>query len=278
MDKIIEFHDEKHIFMGGKPNDLKESYRKLCLVLGNAPESFSTRGRREYKDVKSKKGPRNLKPTTVVSSLFKDRYCSSGSVDLSVNNVTQLIEDLDGCNDIVRRKWSVSQTLSPLQLLTALRERMAAEEPRLVFNYFGMQNRSTDLLRDIKAELNDKFVQYFGSKYLEDDNCLAYVVAFIFNIAIGSAASARQIGLDKGGAQVVSKAVMRAADVMEAFTDKKGSVGCKELRVFCKRKQDLPSEEDNRLKEKREDLYWFALDEFIDPKAVAALELGMRYS
>lgn len=282
MDKILEFHDENYIFIGGKPKDLDDSYKKLCLVTGFAPESFAVKGRKGLKNVTSKSGPRLLKSTSVVSLVFLDRYCGDGPIDLSVHNVGRLLEDLVG-DDMVtnkrsrkgealmRRKWKTSHTLSQLQLLTALRERLADEESRLLFNYFGMNSRCIKLLRELRIELDEKFVQYFGPKYLDDESQLTFIVGFIFNVAIGSAASARSLGLPKS-AQAASKAVIRAANVMQEFTKKKGDVGCKELRVFCKRKGEV-SLEDSKVEEEKM-VYWFALDEIVDPKVLAAFQFG----
>ncbi|KAL1985781.1 hypothetical protein VTN96DRAFT_7403 [Rasamsonia emersonii] len=286
MEKVIEFHDEKHIFIGGKPKDVNDTYKKLWLAMGFAPSSFAPKGQRKMMDRPLKKvTPRLLKTTSVVAAVFQERYCGSGSIDLSARNVGQILDDLvenrgkcknDGfakdCG-VIRRKWTVANSLSTLQLLTALRERLADEEPKLLFNYFGLKERCLDLLQGLQKELDGKLVQYFGSAYLKDEKDLSLIVSYILEVAHGSARSARSLGFAKGSARVMSKMVMRAANVMQDFVKGNGGVGCKELRAFCRQKGKVMSQADKTRESKRETLYWFAVDELIDLKELSMLEL-----
>ncbi|KAL1966517.1 hypothetical protein VTN77DRAFT_4439 [Rasamsonia byssochlamydoides] len=292
MEKVIDFHDENHISMGGKPKDAHDTYKKLWLVMGFAPSSFASKGRKRPTDMALKKvAPRVLKSASVVAAVFQDRYCGGGSIDLSVHNVGQLLKDLTGnhhgtakvCRSealILRRKWTVSNNLSPLQLLTALRERLADEELKLLFNYFGLQDRCLDLLQALREELNDKLVQYFGPTYLKDEKDLTLIVNYILDVAHGSAASAQSLGLAKGSARVMSKMVMRAANVIQSFVKGKGGVGCKELRAFCRQKSKVMSQEAGKSESESEQktLYWFAVDELVDPKDMIMLELMLSAS
>ena len=196
MDRIIDFHSEEHIFIGGKPKDVNESVRKLCLMMGYAPQSFAVKGRRVLENVVSMKGPRSLEETTVVSKVFWDRYCNNGSVDLSIAKIETLLNEVAGSatsghrikartNDALKKKWQKTKTLSPLQLLATLCERLSNEEPLLMFNYFGMHKRCMDLLRLLKATLRDTLPEN-----IQHDHQLAIVVQNIFIDAMASGARA----------------------------------------------------------------------------------------
>lgn len=125
MDKIIDYHTEKRMFVGRKPNSIPDSYKKLAIMMGTAPKSFAGKGM-----AVSKTGPRGLGKSTTVSKFFREHYIKGVSLDLSVDNVSQLLNDLSQSEltqhskreprGSLKRKWQATKTLSPLQLLAAL--------------------------------------------------------------------------------------------------------------------------------------------------------------
>lgn len=290
MDRIIDFHSEERIFFGRRPKDVNESVKKMCLAMGYAPESFTTKGRRAPKSVVSKKGPRGLEESTTVSQIFRECYCHGGSIDLSIANVSKLLNDISGdaasnkskaqprSSTFLQKRWQRTQSLTSLQLLAALRERLVAEEPQLVFNYFGMHRRGIELMRMLRQALHEKFVQYFGPEYIEHEHQLPFVVQYIFIVAMGSGAAARQLGVSAGrpdsGSKITSTLLMRAGDVLKNFLATKGDVGCRELRAFCKNKAAVMADKGGDEAQESRVAYWFGLDEVIDPKVMAALSLG----
>ena len=66
---------------------------------------------------------------------------------------------------------------------------------------------------------------------------------------------------------------MRAGGVLKDFVKGgRGEAGVRELAAFCKNKPQLPPEA-AREREKQT-LCWFALDEVLDPKTMAAIQSG----
>ena len=289
MELIIDFHSEERIFFGARPKDVNETYKKACLMMGYAPESFAVKGKKAPKAVVSKKGPRGLEESTTVSQLFRECYSGSGSTDLSIANVSKLLNDISGdaapkrsrkqprSTLLLQNRWHRTHSLTSLQLLAAIRERLVGEEPQLVFNYFGMHRRGIELMRALRQELHEKFVQYFGPQYIEDEYQLPFVIQYIFNVAMGSGAAARQLGVSaglKGGSKVSSTMLMRAGNVMKDFLATKGDVGSRELRAFCKNKAAVNADKGADEAQENRMAYWFGLDEVIDPTVMAALSLG----
>ena len=293
MDRIIDSHAEEHIFMGGKPKTVNDSVKKMCLMMGMSVNTFlvsSGRARSKVpKTLLSKKRPWVLEETTTVSRLFRNRYCNNGSVDLSISNIETLLNDIaDNSNEkaiqkvrpnaILKSKWHRTQSLTPLQLLIALRERLVDEEPLLTFNYFGLHQRCKEVLQILREAVHDKFVQYFGPEYLQADHQLPFIVHYIFTVAKNSAAASQQLGLPtirSDDVRTSSVMMARAGTIMQDFLKTKGGVGCKELRVFCKNKKWLTPEKENSEKEERV-VSWMGIDQFIDPAILTSMSTGIR--
>lgn len=116
--------------------------------------------------------------------------------------------------------------ITPVQLLTCVREGLAAEEMHLLFDYFGTHERGIQLLRKLKAAVHEDMVEYFGENYIEDDSQLPYVVGYIFDVVSGSDKAAEQLDLPNHGSKILSK----AAEVVKAFLDHENN-GMKGLRT-----------------------------------------------
>ncbi|KAI9738395.1 MAG: hypothetical protein M1834_008898 [Cirrosporium novae-zelandiae] len=282
MEKLIQFHGEERIFFGAKPKTVEDSYKKACLTMGVAPGAISFRGGTKRPDslnhIISKSGPRGLKDTSIVSEVFKSRYCNNGSIDISVYNIEKLLNELTNADAttkahrprtgelLLQRQWEKSHKMSSLQLLAALRERLEDEENRLIFNYFGLHRRCIELLRSLRTELHDKLVQYNGPQYIENESQLPCIPLYVLLAAMNSGKAALQMGIKS----VMTHSLMltRSGNLMKEFLEKKGDVGCKELRAFCKRKEEL---EVQQQKEEDSPLYMFTLEELVDPTVMAYL-------
>ena len=201
MDKLIEMHTEERLFFGGRPKTNDDAYKKLCLAMGVSPEAFAAPEMRSRNVPLSKHGPRGLEEQSIISKVYRNRYCGRGQMDLSTSNIERVLHDLAGKKGIVhsasqsgsailQKKWRQTSRLSPLQLLAALRERLVDEEPSLVFNYFGMHQRGIELLRQLRTSIHDKFVQYFGPEYIENGSQLCMLVPSLLHVAVMSARAA----------------------------------------------------------------------------------------
>ena len=210
MDELIALHTEERLFVGGRPTDHLDSLKKVCLVMGVSADAFGGRQRAQPKVSLSKKGPRGLEEQSVVSRVFRDRYCARGRVDLSTDNIEAVLNDLadkpaasasstsasaagPAGSVLLRKRWRRAPRMTPLQLLAALRARLVDEERALVFDYFAMNRRGIELLRALRTELHDKLVQYFGPAYLENETQLVTLVPYLLHVAVMSARAAEEM-------------------------------------------------------------------------------------
>ena len=70
MEQAISLHTEKQIFVGAAPENINDSWKQTCLMLGYSASSFA-QNRRQMKLAASKMGPRGLKDTSILSELFR---------------------------------------------------------------------------------------------------------------------------------------------------------------------------------------------------------------
>ena len=281
---FISMHGEEHIFIGPKPNTAQESFKKLQIVTGissasNFARDSRNRGRWHRPDGKS----RLIQPTTAVANIFRDRYCAAGRTKISIENIDKLLDEISQSTSakdnevsgpiLLRHKWTKSHRIATLQLLAAIKDALYVEEPKLLFNYFGMHKRCIELLRLIKAKEHPKFVQYFTEAYLPDETLIPNLVVLIHQIAQGSALAGHHSGLLPPDQPQGSRILFSCGEVMEEYLVTNGDVACKELKVFCKNKSlgDTPKAPQQEMK----DAYWFGLEEAYDPKVFASLTTGI---
>ncbi|KAF3922271.1 hypothetical protein ABW20_dc0104637 [Dactylellina cionopaga] len=284
LDEFLRLHDEKSIFVGERPKDLPESFRKLQLSLGLSPTALAS-GSRVSNSIHSTQGPRPITATTVLSAVFSQALHSNRSNALSVTVVEKVLECLESepemtpallkspsqatALQILKKKWKNTKMLTPLQLLTTMRSHLAAEEPKLLFNYFGLHERCFQFLGNLRDHLHDKLVQYNGPNYLDEEYQLPFVVSYVMKAAIMSAKASQAMGIPSGN--VGSAMMVRTANHMKEYTSKKGDVACKELRVFSKAYKTAPAGSQEKMEK---ELYWTAMEELVDPRSMALTQYG----
>ncbi|GBF61949.1 hypothetical protein TMEN_4470 [Trichophyton mentagrophytes] len=222
MDLIIGFHGEKPLFMGSRPTGLDESYKRLLLVYGVPAHELASKGRVNWeKSAKSRRKPWLLRPSPTVHAMMPS---SIGPIDVSLKAISKLL-------------GAKSRSLGTGAFLDTIYDYFADGDYKLLFNYFGMNNRCQELLRRLQDALHGKLVSYFGQGYIENDSQLSHIVLLILQVAAGSTRSARTIlGNDSSGVEIASKLIVQTAGVMQEFLANSGGIGGHELRAFCKRK------------------------------------------
>ncbi|PCG88965.1 Hypothetical protein PENO1_107300 [Penicillium occitanis (nom. inval.)] len=273
MDAFVKIHGESHIFVGSRPKNAKESLNRLELATGiSSAANFARDSRSKRFHTPNGKNSRVLKPTTAVANLFFAHYVDGKSkLESSSKELQRANPEL-----IITRKWSYTHNIDALQLLAFLKTKLFEEEPVILYNYFGMHKRSVELLRLIRDKEHQKFVQYFTSAYMPDESFISNIVILIHHVAQGSAQNARAMGLASGGAEIVSRIVMSAGDVMREYLKKNGDVACKELRVFCKNKKPIQDGVAYDKGQSEELVYsWLSLEDVLGPKGVASLMTGI---
>lgn len=312
MDRLIEYHHQHRMFNGCKPDTLKKAFFRLCTMLGFDAESLLTSyvksveicGASELlvlppvsmeRLIPSGNGPSGLVESSIVSEIFRDRYARNGSLDLSIENVTALLDDLANAEDekqpqsgprpsgLLKRKWQGTETLSTLQLLTALREKLIDEEPRLMFNYFGMHQRCIELMQDIRSEFHDQLMEDHDNPpkdVIEEEHQLPLLIFWIFKTSVVGSYGTEVVSRFPLAAvlpMTVGSLMPRAGVVMQAFLNKqKGAVACTELRAFCKNEK-LTEEEakEERNRRAQNALKWVMKGELVEKSALTTLETGI---
>ena len=109
-----------------------------------------------------------------------------------------------------------------------------------------------------------------------DESFISNIVILIHHVAEGSAKEARAMGIAPRGAELGSRIVTSAGDVIREYLKKNGDVACKELRVFCKNKK--PIQDDVAYdKGKSDELVYssLSLEDVLGPKGVASVMTGI---
>ncbi|RDW70580.1 uncharacterized protein DSM5745_08091 [Aspergillus mulundensis] len=305
MDAFIKIHGESHIFVGSRPKNATESLQRLELATGvSSVANFArdSRNKREFHKPDGKTS-RVLTPTTAVSNLFFPQYIGGPKPDAGIASFDRILDELSQKSKLessyssssskeiqqrptnpelrIAQMWSNTHNIDILHLLAFLKAKLFEEEPIILYNYFGMHKRAVELLRLIRDKEHHKFVQYFTSGYLPDESFISNIVLLIHHVARGSAENARAMGFTRSatGQEVCSRIVMSAADVMRGYLEKNGAVACKELRVFCKNKKPIQSDNDATDKDRdnsdRLVYSWLSLEDVLGPKGVASLMTGI---
>ncbi|POS76958.1 hypothetical protein DHEL01_v204658 [Diaporthe helianthi] len=307
IEAFINIHGENHIFVGNRPKDAAESLNRLEAATGISSISRFARDSRRTGPWHRPDGKSNrlITPTTKVANMFRENYTKPEQTRNIANaDIGRLLDDLAGTSantkkgnkrgkkntsqamstrpeTLLLEKWSNKHSLGALQFLALVRTKLHEEEPALMFNYFGMHQRCIEMLRRIRTKEHHKFAQYFTPGYMPDESMISNLVILVHHVARGSAASSQAMGLVKpgSGSTAVSRIVMSCGDVMREYLRTKGDVACKELRIFCKNKTPLyveaagGAEEDEEAQ--KDFVYWFGLEEVVDPKAMASLMTGI---
>ncbi|KAK6338560.1 hypothetical protein TWF730_002623 [Orbilia blumenaviensis] len=289
LDLFLQFHDEKSIFIGGKPDGIEDSFKKFLLFWG-MPATFVSSLLNGTKPGNSKLRqavgtPRAIAPTTVLGTAFHVALMEDQKASFSVAIVEKVLEYLESepeatssnvnAFNILKRKWKSTKTLTPLQLLTTLRRNLATEEPRLLFNYIGLHERCLEFYDKATAHLHQKLVQYNGPDYLKDKE-VPLIVFYIMHAAAMSAKAHREMFGKNTEIEVGSVMLRRSGDQMREYVSGKGGKGevaCKELRVFSKMYGKLSESLEAKEKEEK-DVYWTAIEDIVDPKTLALYQYG----
>lgn len=269
MDKLIELHSPEHLFLGPKPMEHEESFKKLCLATGVDSSAFF-RGKKFPKRAKLRSEVRGLEEQSVISKVYRSRYCRGSTVDLSTKNVEAVLNDLanktsadEAGSKRMRKKFKKQQKLTTLQLLTALQERLFDEEQSLKFNYLGMNTRVLQLFKSVKVAVDPQMVSKFGVNYIDDDRHIFTVVLFMLTYAFLASQGFRKLGIkETNGMKFGSKCITQAGRVLGDFVKTNGDVALKELNSFCANKPKLDTVVRAREREKRF-MYHFSTDELL---------------
>ena len=171
-----------------------------------------------------------------MTDLLRGRYSGDTNTQLTLETVERLLEDrtiastslttVSADRGTLRQLWTKSHKLTVLQLLETLRDATAAEQPMLRLDYFSLHQRCLAILRKLRIVLDEKFRQYFGPDWIENETQLAFIVPYVFMVASGSAKAAEGLKLKD---EVESLMMKRASEVVDEFIGREGNVECEKL-------------------------------------------------
>lgn len=207
MDTLIEMQGIDKIFMGKKPTNLDESFKRLSLYRGFSLEQFAA-NRRRRGHIFSSKQRRQLEGFGYLINLFKFRHCLHSDSALSAfalekvdeilhlklqlnRNNTQLLIVFKDNFKSSRDQTQVKHTYAPLELLVMLQFGLFQETAYLHFDYFGLNENCWMILKSLHTLLEPTIVDLCGFDFcaesdLTGDHMFKFilVVDFLFGSAI----------------------------------------------------------------------------------------------
>ncbi|KAK6372635.1 hypothetical protein LTR64_004553 [Lithohypha guttulata] len=243
MDLMINIQTEERVFVGGKPNNAQDYFKRFCLCMGYSAETFAA-NRRQHVPLAASRGPRSLEIKGDMSHILYENSCEgSGScldkIEELINNKFVVDKD-DGNEDppepdtekvairkrtkgetkaFLRHKLRKQAALSPVELLLAMQAMMSQEVPMLAFDYFHLHRACWMMLDTIQQVLHQRFSKYFEAGYLETKSQLPFIVGYIFMVASGSQKTAERLGLKKprAGMEVSSELLTVAGQLIQTL-------------------------------------------------------------
>lgn len=203
---------EESFYVGGWPQNKEGYLREFCLRLGMDVASFKKpiQGQRRSNGFGSgAEGPK-IKDRIPVSSKFKSRYageaervdwiieqidaiCSlseyqqvgSGEEDILQFHSIPDAEELRRKREQHRRKPISADSLRPESLLRELMFSLQNESLELQFSYLLLHRLCWQLLGQVKEHCDALLCERYGSRYIERENQLTFLVGYILEAAVG---------------------------------------------------------------------------------------------
>ncbi|CAF9939483.1 MAG: hypothetical protein ALECFALPRED_008148 [Alectoria fallacina] len=167
MEELISLHGSDGIFLGQPPRDSAQYLSSYLIMRGFSAQTFANR--RSNKNVKrSIKGPRLLKSSQLMDS-FERLLCQSdpSDSDITVEYIETLLHRIARSRTTQSQKardlqgqWGTSKSLDSVQLLMLLEECIAAEEPKLTFNYNALNEQCFLILATIELTTKGMFARW----------------------------------------------------------------------------------------------------------------------
>ena len=243
LDFVLNVHSSQDIFVGGRPTNPEDYAKRMSLAQGISPETFAT-NRRDLGPKFSKKGSRELNSVCPVAGAFRERYCSGGSVDLSIQVAEDLINQLafkeqnstNGLSKTSLRLWkSRGLRLRLEDFVDYLAEALQLEAPQYQFDYFALHRRTWTMLKEIKEKIRPvasrTFTETMKKKY-ESDSGVVMVPSIVIAMACDITKSMNLFHI-KRSLQVDFEPLKITAAELEKLIDEEGDVEMKRLREVC---------------------------------------------
>jgi len=215
----------------------------MSLAQGVSAETFA-KNRGNLVPKFSKKGHRELNPVCPVAGAFRDRYCSGGSVDLSIQVAEDLIHQLavnkqgaeNGVSKTYLKRWKNRHLRLTLEdFVSYLADALQLETPQYQFDYFALHRRTWAILNGIKEKMRPIVVDTFSEmimKRYDSDSGAVMLPSIVIAMACDITKSPNLFHI-KRSVQVDTEPLKITAATMETLIDEAGDVEMKRLRAVC---------------------------------------------
>ncbi|KAF7511437.1 hypothetical protein GJ744_004626 [Endocarpon pusillum] len=244
LDFILNIHSSQDIFIGNRPTNPEEYAKRMSLAQGISPETFA-KNRRSMGPKYSKKGYRELNTTCPVASAFRNRYCSQGSVDLSIQIVEDLIHQLafkeqkfkTGINKRFLKHWkSCGLRLRLEDFVEYLAEALQLEATQYQFDYFGLYRRVWALLKSIKEKIRPIVVKTFNEmimKKYDSDSGVVMLPSIVTVMACDITKSPNLLHVKRSVSVDVEPLKITGSEMERFIEEGEGDAEMRRLRQVC---------------------------------------------
>ncbi|KAI9766307.1 MAG: hypothetical protein M1839_004922 [Geoglossum umbratile] len=229
MELFISTNTARLIFVGDYPVKIEDCFKRYELMMGVSVKNFAKNGMssaayRKGKVTASKKGPRHWLRKLLIFEIFEERYLRNGPINLTADNIEAILNEMGplSFSQSSRGRRNGSQPLNMLQLLILLKYSIASGSCGLRYDYLSVHFRCLDLLRALRAALDEDLKRCFGAEYLEREDQLSNIAGYI----IMTAARAEEIAgsiRELKGVKTRSTIFVRAGGVMKKFIESQGN-------------------------------------------------------
>ena len=164
MEEIISLHGPDDIFLGQPPRNSAQYLSSYLIVRGLSAQVFA-KGRLTKGAKHSPRVPRSLKSSELMNS-FERLLCQKdpSDSDITVEYIEKLLHQIARSQKArdLRRQWGTMKSLDSVQLLMLLEECIAAEEPKLKFNYGALNEQCFLLLATIEIAMKGMFANWLS--------------------------------------------------------------------------------------------------------------------
>ncbi|KAF2673101.1 hypothetical protein BT63DRAFT_146298 [Microthyrium microscopicum] len=206
LDQFLKLHDENSIFIGGRPSNVQDSYKKLRLFFGLSLVYMKNKARSGVR-LRSKNGQRQVHCTTPLAISFMNAFQTGCGTPYSLGTVKKIIQ----CNDSI-------------ESLTLLQNAMACEEPKVIFNYIGLSIRSFEFSEQLHRHMEDRLINAGLPSNLTGEYAVLTISRHILNKVVETLEDGRQPYF-----------LEKVASLMADYAKRNGSIACNELRTFSKK-------------------------------------------
>ncbi|KAI8904491.1 hypothetical protein DFJ77DRAFT_480405 [Powellomyces hirtus] len=240
MEYVMQIHGKERMFKGRVPTTPLESLKSISYMMGTSPQQFAMTERAVKKRQNrnrlqgTSQGPSGLSASSPVSLIFRKRVCDGEDTPFTIEAVDHLLQKSIKTDfpAKLRRNWTSTHVMTPLQLLATLRAGLYAERDMIRFDYIRMHTRCLSILRDLHKAVDPIFTKCFGSEYFENEAQLAWLPNWVFLLASESDLLRQRMKIRNDAYS--SRIMAVSGDVLAPWLDREGDFECRSLRKFSR--------------------------------------------